>query len=69
MVEGLSRQPGEPLIIKAGYGAFEGTPLDASLRNLGIKTVLLAGVATNICVELTARSTCDRGYYVVVLNL
>ncbi len=36
------------------------------LRARGIKTVVLAGVTTNCCVESTAREVAMKDYYLVV---
>ena len=42
--------------------------LDTVLRQYGIKTVILTGVATNVCVESTARDAFAMDYYVVLLS-
>ena len=57
--------PTEPVVIKHRYGAFESTDLDLVLRSNGIRTVVMTGVATNVCVETTARQAFLRDYYVV----
>ncbi|MDP6341976.1 MAG: isochorismatase family cysteine hydrolase, partial [Alphaproteobacteria bacterium] len=53
---------------KTTYGAFASTGLDASLRNLGIETLVLGGVVTNRCVETTMRDATDRGYRVILVD-
>jgi nicotinamidase-related amidase len=35
---------------------------------MGIRSVVLAGVASNVCVEATARDAADYDYYVTVLS-
>lgn len=55
-------------IVKHRHSGFNFTPLDSMLRSLGIKTVVLGGVASNVCVEATARDAADYDYYVVVLS-
>lgn len=55
----------EPVIVKHRYNAFHGTALELVLRTRGIRTVLLTGVASNVCVETTAREAFMRDYYVV----
>lgn len=57
--------PDEAVVTKHRYGAFEGTDLDLVLRSRGIRTVIMTGVATNVCVETTARQAFLRDYYVV----
>jgi ureidoacrylate peracid hydrolase len=55
----------EVVVTKHRYGAFESSDLDLVLRSRGIRTVVMAGVATNVCVETTARQAFLRDYYVV----
>jgi ureidoacrylate peracid hydrolase len=59
-------QPGDPIITKHRYSAFHNTDLDTVLRANGIRSLILTGVATNVCVETTAREGFVRDYYVVV---
>jgi nicotinamidase-related amidase len=58
-------QAGDLLIAKRQWGAFYGTGLDQLLRRRGIKTIIMAGVATNMGVESTARAAADHGYQLV----
>jgi ureidoacrylate peracid hydrolase len=55
----------EAIVIKHRFGAFESTDLDLVLRSQGIRTVIMTGIATNVCVETTARQAFLRDYYVV----
>ena len=64
----LSPRPDEYVLTKRRYSAFFGTELDILLRNLGTKKLILAGVATNVCVETTARDACMRDFDVVVVR-
>jgi ureidoacrylate peracid hydrolase len=57
--------PGETIVTKHRYGAFESTDLDLVLRSRQIRCVIMTGVATNVCVETTARQAFMRDYYVV----
>ncbi len=68
IVEALAPTAEEIVINKTTYGAFASTGLDASLRNLGIETLVLGGVVTNRCVETTMRDATDRGYRVILLD-
>src|SRR5919198_454610 len=52
--------PAEPIVTKHRYGAFESSDLDLVLRSQGIRTVAMTGVATNVCVETTARQSLLR---------
>lgn len=49
-------------VTKKQWGAFYGTDLDQQLRRRNIRTIIMAGIATNIGVESTARAAFDRGY-------
>lgn len=57
---------GEPIVTKHRFDAFLNTDLETILRASGIRTIVLAGVATNVCVETTARNAFLRDYYVVL---
>jgi len=57
--------PEDVIVTKHRFGAFEGTDLDLVLRSRGIRTVVMTGVATNVCVETTARQAFLKDYYVV----
>jgi nicotinamidase-related amidase len=58
-------QPGDALVTKRQWGAFYATELEQILRRRGVKTVLMAGIATTMGVESTARSAFDQGYDLV----
>ncbi len=60
--------PGEAVVRKHRYSAFVDTELDLILRSRGIRTVIVAGVASNICVESTARDAFMKDYYVVFMD-
>jgi ureidoacrylate peracid hydrolase len=62
----LSPLPNEQIIKKCRYSAFVGTRLDQILRSNGIRTTVIAGVSTNVCVEATARDAFSCEYYVVM---
>jgi ureidoacrylate peracid hydrolase len=57
--------PDEVIVTKHRYGAFEGTDLDLVLRSAGIRSVIITGVATNVCCETAARQAFMKDYYVV----
>ncbi|MBT97719.1 MAG: hypothetical protein CL902_03715 [Dehalococcoidia bacterium] len=64
----VAAQASEAVVTKRGVPAFTGTDLDQILRANGIDTVMLAGVATNLVVEGTARQACDMGYNTIVVG-
>lgn len=68
VMEELSPRPGERITEKCRYSAFYNTGLDVLLRNRGIKTLVLTGVVTNVCVESTARDAWNRDFDVIVIS-
>ncbi|MGN6375370.1 MAG: hydrolase [Sphingomonas sp.] len=67
LVDGL-RQEGDIVVLKHHWGAFIGTDLDLQLRRRGVKTIVLAGIATNMGVESTLRSGWELSYDMVVVE-
>ncbi|MEO1227194.1 MAG: isochorismatase family cysteine hydrolase, partial [Pseudomonadota bacterium] len=60
---------GDELVVdKTSAGTFNSTPLDQILRNMGVDRLLVCGIVTEGCVELTARDAADRGYYVTLVE-
>lgn len=51
---------------KRKYSAFFGTDLDLHLREKDVKTIMITGVLTNICVLHTAGDGASLGYRIVV---
>lgn len=51
---------------KCRYSAFSSPGLPERLRELGVTSLVLAGVKTNLCVESTMRAAFDLGYSCVV---
>ncbi len=62
----LAPQPGELVIHKHRYSAFTATNLDLLLRARDIRTIIVTGVSTNVCVETTFRAGFELGYAVIV---
>jgi nicotinamidase-related amidase len=66
LVPELNRQPDDLTVTKRTWGAFISTDLDARLKALGVTQVVVAGVATSIGVESTAREAYALGYNVTL---
>lgn len=58
----------EIVITKGCSGVFNGTNFDQILANMGIQTLIFAGVVTNYCVETAVRDAGDRDYNVILLE-
>ena len=65
---GIKPLRGELVVEKHRYSAFVDTDLDIVLRSRGIRTLIMSGVATNCCVETTARDGFMKDYYIVFLK-
>ena len=59
---------GEFAIVKRRYSAFFATDLDLLLRGLGIKTLVIMGTLTNVCVHYTAVDAHQRDYHFYVIE-
>ena len=55
------------IIKKRRYSAFFITDLDLLLLGLNMNTLILTGVATDVCVEATAQDAQQLGYHVIVI--
>jgi nicotinamidase-related amidase len=64
LVPELAAQPGDLLITKRQMNAFYGTELDLQLRRRHVAGIVLAGVATSMGVDSTARAAHERAYNV-----
>jgi ureidoacrylate peracid hydrolase len=56
------------ILNKPRYGAFHGTDLEELLRSRGVDTVIITGIATNICCETTAREAAQHDFRVFFLS-
>jgi ureidoacrylate peracid hydrolase len=68
VVDALAPQPGDLVIRKTRYSGFCRTELEATLRAGGIRHLLFTGVATNVCVESTARDALFADFWPVMIE-
>ena len=66
--DGISPLPNERVVIKHRYSAFINTDLNTVLKAKGVESVLVTGIATNVCVETTARDAYMYDYYVTMVG-
>ncbi len=65
---GFEPRDGEPLVSKSVNAAFIGTDLDLRLRRLGIRTVVVFGISTDMCVSTTIRVGANLGYEMILVE-
>ena len=68
LVPELAPSPREAVFDKVTMSAFESTPLDLVLRDCGIVSVALVGVALEVGIEPSARHAADLGYVPIVVT-
>jgi ureidoacrylate peracid hydrolase len=57
---------GELVVPKTRYSGFVGTDLDVKLTQMGVDTLVVAGLTTECCVDSTVRDAFDLDYHVFV---
>ncbi|NYI07770.1 cysteine hydrolase family protein [Allostreptomyces psammosilenae] len=63
----LAPEAGDIVLRKNRFSAFYGTDLDATLRRLGVRTIVVTGCTTSVCMESTIRDAMFRDYLAVLL--
>jgi alpha-ketoglutaric semialdehyde dehydrogenase len=66
--EGLEEASDEPVLPKRFFSAFGSGELDPLLRNVGVRTVLVAGVHIHACVQATILDAYQLGYDVRIVT-
>ena len=61
-------QADDVVIYKHRFSGFYQTDLDARLKQLGIKHLIITGCTTSVCVEATVRDAMFRDYSCVLLT-
>jgi nicotinamidase-related amidase len=64
----LVRQPRDIIIRKTTCDAFFETALENELRSRGVDTLIVAGYATEFCIDSTVRNACSKGFRVFVAS-
>jgi ureidoacrylate peracid hydrolase len=68
VIDELTPQEGEHLVVKKGFGGFSNTPLDTILRNMDVNTCVVTGVTTCVCVSTTIRGGVEHNYRMIVVK-
>jgi ureidoacrylate peracid hydrolase len=66
MLDAIAPAEDEIVIPKTSSSPFISTNIDYVLRNLGVRSLLLAGILTDQCIDSAARDACDLGYLVTI---
>ena len=68
ILEELAPQDDEIVLSKTCGSVFNGTMIDYVLRNIGIQNLVVVGVVTSGCVEISVRDAADKSYGVIVVE-
>lgn len=68
VIEELTPASGEPIFYNWPFNVFENTGLDGYLKDQGVNTVVLTGVATGMSVGTAAWAIAERFYNLIVVS-
>jgi ureidoacrylate peracid hydrolase len=68
IVDEIAPAEDEMIFRKTSSNVFISTNIDYVLRNLGIRSLIVAGIMTDQCVESAVRDACDLGYLVTLVT-
>jgi len=66
VLDAIAPAEDEIIIPKTSSSPFISTNIDYVLRNLGVRSLILAGILTDQCIDSSARDACDLGYLVTI---
>jgi nicotinamidase-related amidase len=66
LVAAVAPQPGDAVVLKPRYSAFDATPLETILRGLDVDELEVAGTATEMCVFQSVTDALRAGFAVTV---
>ena len=66
VLDAIAPAADEIVLPKTSSSVFISTNIDYVLRNLGVKSLIIAGVLTDQCIDSAVRDACDLGYLVTV---
>ena len=68
VLDAIAPEEDEIVIPKTSSSVFISTNIDYVLRNLGVRSLVIAGIHTDQCVDSAVRDACDLGYLVTVVT-
>jgi len=68
IIPALAPLPGELILDKNTSSTFHSTSIDLFLRNMEVDTLVLTGLASDMCVFTTALDAADRGFHVIIAS-
>lgn len=68
VIDAIAPGPDEIVLPKTSSSVFISTNIDYVLRNLGVRSLILAGGLTDQCVDSAVRDACDLGYLVTAVT-
>ena len=66
VIDAIAPTGDEIVLPKTSSSVFISTNADYVLRNLGVRSLIIAGVLTDQCIDSAVRDACDLGYLVTV---
>jgi ureidoacrylate peracid hydrolase len=66
VLDAIAPAEDEIVISKTSSSPFVSTNIDYVLRNLGVRSLVIAGILTDQCIDSAARDACDLGYLVTI---
>src|SRR5579872_108338 len=64
----LGPRPSEGIVDKIAMSAFEGTYLEMALRDCGIRSFIIVGIALEIGIDPTCRQAADLGFWPILVQ-
>ena len=68
VLDEIAPGPDEIVLPKTSSSVFISTNIDYVLRNLGVRSLIIAGVLTDQCIDSAVRDACDLGYLVTTVT-
>ncbi|MCC6790256.1 MAG: cysteine hydrolase [Thermomicrobiales bacterium] len=63
----VAPEPNDPIMDKQACDSFYGTPLEQTLRDLGVEHLVITGMQTEMCIDTGCRSALHRDFAVTLV--